>query len=159
MSYRTALALVLACLASLLVSAPAASADEVTVDGRGVIDRLWFANQQERLVVRVFAPGGRCDVDSVSVKFRDRDGTRYRLAGTCVDHDPEQWTTRLYRGRRAVECDQMKLVFKPRGPFWRGVVNRDCLGGLGNKVRVLRARVDTGTSVGKAGPTRYVARG
>jgi hypothetical protein len=156
---RAVLALVLACLASLLVGTPSASADDTTVRGRGAIERLWFDNQRERLVVRVFAPGGRCDIDSVSVKFRDRDGTRYTLAGSCVSRDPEQWTTRLSRGSRAVQCDQMKLVFKPRGPFWRGVVNRDCLRGLGNKVRVVRARVDTGSSVGKAGPTRYVARG
>ena len=159
MTHRTALALVLACLASLLVGAPSASADDTSVGGRGVVDRLWFDNQQERLVVRVFAPGGRCAVDSVSVRFRDRDGTKYRLAGTCVSRDPDQWTTRLSRGSRAVQCDQMKLVFKPSGGFWRGVVNRDCLRRLGNKVRVLSARVDTGTSVGKAGPTRYVARG
>jgi hypothetical protein len=158
MNHRTALALTLACLASLLVGAPAASADEVSVDGRRVVDRLWFDNQQHRLVVRVFAPGGRCNVDSVSVRFRDRDGTRYKLAGTCVSGDRDQWTTRLSRRSTTVPCDQKKLVYKPSGRFWRGVVDRDCLRGLGNKVRVL-ARVDTGSNVGKAGPTRYVARG
>jgi hypothetical protein len=159
MNRRTALTLVLACLAALLVGAPSASADDTSVRGRGAVERLWFDNQERRLVVRVFAPGGRCDIDSVTVKFRDRDGTKYKLAGTCVHRNPDQWTTRLSRGAHAVQCDEMRLVFKPSGGFWRGVVYRDCLRGLGNKVRVVSARVDTGSSVGKAGPTRYVARG
>jgi hypothetical protein len=157
---RTALALVLAFLAALLVAAPpAATAAETTVDGRGVVDRLWFANQQERLVVRVFAPGGRCRIDSVSVRFRDRDGTRYRLSGFCVSEDPRDWRTRLTRRGRTVDCDQMRLVYRPSGEFWRGVVNRSCLRRLGNTVRVDRATVDTGDDVGRAGPTRFVARG
>jgi hypothetical protein len=156
---RTALALVVACLTALLVATPAAHAAETTVDGRGVVDRLWFSNQQERLVVRVHAPGGRCRVDAVSVRFRDRDGTRYRLSGTCVSEDPREWRTQLSRRGRVVQCDEMRLVYRPSGEFWRGVVDRSCLRRLGNKVRVHRATVDTGTRVGSAGPTRYVARG
>ena len=99
MSRRTALALVIACLAALLVGAPSASAADVTVKGRGAVDRLWFDNQQDRLVVRIYAPGGRCVVASVAVRFRDRDGTRYKLAGACVSRDPREWRVRRAAGQ------------------------------------------------------------
>ncbi len=155
---RTAAAIILACLVSLLGGAPAASAAETTVDGRGVIDRLWFDNQKERLVVRVFAPGGKCRVDSVALRFRDRDGTKYRLRGTCLSRETREWSTRLTRRGRTVACDQMRLVYKPSGQFWRAVVGRDCLPRLANRVRVHRAFVDTGADTGTAGPTRYVVR-
>jgi hypothetical protein len=159
MKHRAALALVVAFLGALLVGTPSATADDTTVDGRGVVESLWFSNQDGRLVVRVFAPGGRCRVDSVGVRFRDRDGTKYTLLGRCTSREDRQWETTLLRGRRPAACEQMRLVYRPRADFWRGVVDRSCLPRLGNKVRVQRATVDTGTRVGKAGPTRYVARG
>jgi hypothetical protein len=157
MNRRTLFALVLACIASLLLPTSPAAADEVTKQGRGVYDQLWFSNQDNRLVFKMYAPGGaRCRIDSISVSFRDRDGTRYRLAGFC---DGGEWTEQLNRRRRVIDCDGLRLVYKPADGFWRGVVDRDCLRRLANKVRVTKSRVDTGTEVGRVGRTRYVARG
>jgi len=131
-------------------------ADEVTVDGRGVYDRLEFKNQDNRLVFRMYAPGGKCRIDAITVKVRDRDGTKYRLTGWCEDGE---WHKRLSRRGHTVQCDDLRLMYKPSGGFWRAVVPRECLDGLANRVKVVRSRVYTGTAVGKAGPTRYVARG
>ena len=86
----------------------------------------------------MYAPGGKCRIDLITVKFRDRDGTKYRLTGWCEDGE---WHKRLSRRGHTVQCDDLRLVYKPSGAFWRAVVPRECLDGLANQVKVVRSRV------------------
>ena len=58
-----------------------------------------------------------------------------------------------------MQCDGLRLMYKPSGGFWRAVMPRECLPRLADPVKVVRSRVYTGTSVGSSGPTGYVARG
>ena len=72
--------------------------------------------------------GGPCDIKYVTAKLRDRDGTRYTIAGGCYGEG--EWVVSLSRGTTLVECDGLKLMYQETGGYWNGVMPRSCLSRL-----------------------------
>jgi len=149
--------LLLACLAVFVPGA--AHAAQTSVEGTGAYEKLVLANRQTKVVVRMYGPGGGpCDIKYVTAKIRDRDGTRYTIAGGC--YGKGEWAVSLSRGTTLVECDGLKLVYQETGGYWNGVMPRSCLSRLANRIKVTTSWIDDySPTVNEAGPTRYVARG
>ena len=60
-----------------------AHADRVTVAGSGDIQKLMANNGTDGVVVKIFGPGGKCDVRFVAATLRGTDGVTYKASGGC----------------------------------------------------------------------------
>ena len=74
----------------------AAQAASTSVNGTGSYEKLVVNNGNQNLVFKIHAPGGKCDIKYLQVKFRDRDGTRYEMDGGC--YPGAVWAASLVRG-------------------------------------------------------------
>jgi hypothetical protein len=150
------LTMLLACLALLVPGA--AHAAQTSVEGTGAYEKLVLANKQTKIVVKMYGPGGGpCEVDYVTAKLRDKDGTRYTIAAGC--YPGAVWGVSLSRGDQLVECEDLKLAYQSTDGYWNGVMPRSCLDDLANRVKVTTSWIDDGSpTANEAGPTRYVAR-
>lgn len=150
---RTCLAL---CL--VVVGASSALAASTTVQGTGSYDKLVVKNGVKSLVFKVYAPGGKCDIKYLAVKFRDRDGTRYEINGGC--YQGGVWAKSLVRGTKLVDCPKFTLAYDPAASVWTGSIPRTCLKGLAADVKVTESWVDDySPNINEVPATPYVKQG
>ena len=133
-----------------------ALADSATVTGSGDIQKLVVDNGAETVVVKIFGPGGKCDIRYVAATLRGTDGVSYKATGGC--YPGGQWILGLSKGTKEVACGTDKLTYNSAGEFWRFAVPRSCLRKLTNKVKVSGELIFS-PMPGEAGPTRWVRRG
>lgn len=133
-----------------------AYADSATVSGTGDIEKMTAKNGTDAVVVKVFGPGGKCDVRSVSATLKGSDGVTYEATGAC--YPGGEWIFSLQKGEKLLSCSADRLAYNTTGGFWRFYVPRSCLPRLTNKIKVSSEMV-YGPTPGEAGPTRLIARG
>ena len=127
-------------------------------EGTGSYDKLVVNNAAKKLVFKVFAPGGECDIKYLHVKFRDRDGTKYEMDGGC--YPGATWAASLVRGTAIVDCDGFKLTFNDTNTVWTGSIPRSCLKKLAGPVKVTESYVDDySPNINEVPATKYVAQG
>jgi len=145
-----------ACSAALVAPSGVAVAESTSVEGTGSLSKLVLANQEDAVVVKLFAPGGKNAVRWVNATVRDKDGTKYIVQGGWYG---ENWIVSLATEDEVVHCAGLKLTYSSDSGFWKAVLPRTCLAGLANKVKVSQADVNDNTAtVNEAGPTKYVDR-
>lgn len=143
-------------LALLVGPVGPASADSTTVAGTGDISTMFVNNDDTAVKVKIYGPGGKCDVRYVAATLKGTDGVTYKAVGGC--YPGGVWIKSLERGTKVVPCADYKLSYNTTGKFWRFVVPRSCLGKLTNKVRV-SGELTYSPTPGEAGPTRALPRG
>lgn len=144
-------------LTMALIGATTAGAASTMVEGSGSYEKLVVKNGKN-LVFKVFAPGGECDIKYLTVKFRDRDGTRYLIDGGC--YPGGVWASSLVRGDVLMDCPGFTLKFKESGSVWTGKVPRSCLKRLAGAVKVTESYVDDySPTINEVPATKYVKRG
>ena len=145
-------------LSLALIGAIPAGAASTTVEGTGSYEKLVVKNGNQNLVFNLHAPGGKCDIKYLSVKFRDRDGTRYEMNGGC--YPGAVWAASLVRGETLVECPTFTLKYNRTAGVWTGSIPRTCLRRLDAAVKVTGSYVDDySPNVNEVPATRYVAQG
>ena len=133
-----------------------AHADSANVAGSGDIQRLVATNGADTVVVKIFGPGGKCDIRYVAATLRGTDGVTYNASGGC--YPGGQWILGLSKGSTAVPCGSDKLTYNAAAGFWRFAVPRSCLRKLTNRIKV-SGELTYSAMPGAAGPTRWVRRG
>lgn len=133
-----------------------AHADRASVTGSGDIQKLVANNSTDAVVVKIFGPGGKCDIRYVAATLRGTDGVKYKASGGC--YPSGQWILGLSKGTKEVACGSDKLGYNATGEFWRFTVPRDCLGRLTNKIKVSGELIFSAMP-GEAGPTSWIRRG
>lgn len=133
-----------------------AHADTASVSGSGDIDRMTVKNGDSAVVVKIFGPGGKCEVRSVSATLKGTDGVSYQAQGGC--YPGNTWALSLSKGTRSIACSEDRLRYNADNEFWKFVVPRSCLTKLTNKIKVTGSLV-YGPTPGEAGPTRLIPRG
>jgi len=147
----------MALFVAALGAAPAQAAS-VTVKGTNSYEKLVVNNGAKSLVFKIYAPGGECDIKFLSVKFRDRDGTRYTMNGGC--YPGLTWGASLERGQKLVDCANFGLKYNSTKSVWTGKIPRPCLKKLGGAIKVTESYVDDySPSPGVVPATKYVRRG
>ena len=145
-------------LAVTMVGGAPAEAATTSVNGTGSYEKLVVNNATKNLVFKIHAPGGACEIKYVSVKFRDRDGTRYALTGGC--YPGAVWAANLERGANLVDCADLRLRYNADKSVWTGTIPRTCLRGLGGAVKVTESYVDDYTpNINEVPATGYVRQG
>ena len=145
-------------LSLAMVGAVPAGAASTTVQGTGSYDKLVVKNGAENLVFKIYAPGGKCDVRYLLVRFRDRDGTRYSMEAGC--YPGAVWAANVVRGTSLVDCPSFTLTYNQTGSVWTGTLPRTCLRGLAGAVKVTESYVDDySPNVNEVPATAYVAQG
>ena len=135
-----------------------AQAATTTVAGTNSYEKLVVNNGNTNLVFKVYAPGGKCEIKYVTVKFRDRDGTRYAMDGGC--YPGAAWAASLTRGGNLIDCGGFSLRYNADKSVWTGTIPRTCLRGLAPAVKVTSSYVDDYTAMpGEVPATNYVAQG
>ena len=99
-----------------------AHADSATVTGSGDIKKMVAKNGADPVVVKIFGPGGKCDIRYVAATLRGTDGIRYTASGGC--YPGGQWILGLSKGTKAVSCSSDKLAYNATGKFWRFTIPR-----------------------------------
>jgi hypothetical protein len=136
----------------------AAQAASTSVEGTGSYAKLVVNNGTKNLVFKLHAPGGACDIKYLTVKFRDRDGTRYLVDGGC--YPGATWAASLVRGEDLVECGGLRLRYNTDKGVWTATIPRTCLKKLGSAVKVTESYVDDySPNINEVPATKYVARG
>jgi len=153
---RRVLSVVLAVVAISLSVTSSATADTGTVGGTGDISKLVASNKSDAVLVKVFGPGGKCDVRYVAAKLKGTDGATFQASGGC--YPGGQWVVGLSKGTKVVTCGGDKLAYNATGAFWRFYIPRTCLRRLTNKIKV-SAELTYSAMPGEAGPTRWIRRG
>jgi hypothetical protein len=141
-----------------MVGGGAAQAATTSVNGTGSYQKLVVNNATKNLVFKIHAPGGACAIKYLSVKFRDRDGTRYALNGGC--YPGNDWAASLERGASLVACADLRLRFNADKSVWTGTIPRNCLRALGGAVKVTGSYVDDySPTINQVPATGYVRQG
>jgi hypothetical protein len=145
-------------LSLAMVGVAPAGAASTTVQGTGSYEQLGVKNGAENLVFKIHAPGGKCDIKYLLVRFRDRDGTRYSMEAGC--YPGPVWAANVVRGTSLVDCPRFTLTYNQTGSVWTGTIPRTCLRGLAGPVKVTESYVDDYTpNVNEVPATTYVAQG
>jgi hypothetical protein len=145
-------------LAVTIVGGAPAEAATTSVTGTGSYEKLVVNNAAKNLIFKIHAPGGACSIKYVSVKFRDRDGTRYALNGGC--YPGATWAVSLERGANLIDCADLRLRYNTDKGVWTGTIPRDCLRGLGAAVKVTESYVDDySPTINEVSGTGYVRQG
>ena len=152
---RRILALIAAVIVVSLSFSGAANADTGTVTGTGDISKMVASNKSDAVIVKVFGPGGRCDIRFVAATLKGTNGATYQTSGGCYSG---QWILGLSKGTKAVTCGGDRLAYNTTGGFWRFSVPRTCLGRLTDKIKV-SAELTFSAMPGAAGPTGWIRRG
>jgi hypothetical protein len=113
-------------------------------------------NGAQAVVVKIFGPGGECDVRYVAATLRGKDGVSYKASGGC--YPGGEWIVDLSKGTRSVACGGDRLAYNTSGGFWRISVPRDCLRKLTNTIKV-SGELTFSAMPGEAGPSKWVRRG
>lgn len=149
---------VLLALGLAITGTVAAQAATTSVEGTGSYKKLTVNNGKNTLVFRAVAPGGKCVIKYLHVKFRDRDGTTYSMDGGC--YPGGVWAASLSRGSKLVDCPTFTLKYGSAKKRWTGTIPRSCLGRLGAAVKVTDSYVDDYSPMpGEVPATKYVAQG
>ena len=137
----------------------AAHAATTSVNGTGSYEKLVVNNGNQNLVFKIHAPGGKCDIKYLQVKFRDRDGTRYEMNGGC--YPGAVWAASLVRGDRSIiDCEGFSLKYNATSSVWTSTIPRTCLAALGGAVKVTYSYVDDySPNINEVPGTKYVAKG
>lgn len=134
------------------------SATPPWLNGTGSYKKLTVNNGKNNLIFQAFTPGGKCAIKYLSVKFRDRDGTKYAMNGGC--YPGGVWAASLERSSTLVECPGFTLKWGAAKGRWTGTIRRSCLSKLGGAVKVTDSYVDDYSPVpGEVPATKYVAQG
>ena len=142
---------------ALIGTAPAGAAS-TTVQGTGSYEKLVVKNGNQNLVFQIHAPGGKCVIKYLAVKFRDRDGTRYEMNGGC--YPGPVWAASLVRGTKLVNCAKFTLKYNATKGVWTGTIPRTCLKGLASVIKVTESYVDDySPNINEVPDTKYVKRG
>jgi hypothetical protein len=145
-------------LSLAMVGAAPAGAASTTVQGTGSYEQLVVKNGAGNLVFKLHAPGGKCDIKYLLVRFRDRDGTRYSMEAGC--YPGPVWAANVVRGTNLVDCPRFTLAYNQTGSVWTGTIPRTCLRGLAGPVKVTESYVDDySPNVNEVPATTYVAQG
>ncbi len=148
----------LALAVPLLAFGPPAQAATEKVAGTGSYKKLVIKNGNSNLVFKLKAPGGTCSIKYLTVKFRDRDGTRYAIDGGC--YPGAVWGKSLVKGDTIKKCSDFSLKYATAKGLWTAKIPRSCLKGLGGAVKVTESYVDDYTPQGGLVPkTGYIKRG
>jgi len=153
---RRTFAVLVAVAALVLGLTGPANAESTSVAGSGDIAKMYVKNGSGAVVVKIYGPGGKCDIRYVAAKLRGRDGVTYKATGGC--YPGNTWIKGLSRGTKTVACSDFKLGYNATGDFWRFYIPRTCLSRLTNKIKV-SGELTYGPIPGEAGPTRWLARG
>ena len=130
---RRILALIAAVIVMSLSFSGAANADTGTVTGTGDISKLVASNKSDAVIIKVFGPGGKCDVRFVAATLKGTNGATYQTSGGCYSG---RWILGLSKGTKLVTCGGDRLSYNTTGRFWRFSVPRTCLGRLTDKIKV-----------------------
>ena len=154
---RRSITALLAVLALLLAVPGPASADSVTVQGTGDIDKMTANNADNAVVVKVFGPGGKDEVRWVNVRIKGTDGVTYTAQAGWYGKD---WAKSLSRGDTLVTCGNLAITYNATGGFWKVFVPRGCLGQLTNRIKVKGELVAVGSAKGGGTTwTSWIAKG
>jgi len=141
-----------------VIGAMPAGAATTSVNGTGSYEKLVVNNAAKKLIFKIHAPGGECDIKYLAVKFRDRDGTRYEMDGGC--YPGPVWAASLVKGNNLVSCARFKLVYNDDTSVWTGTIPRTCLKKLGAAVKVTESYVDDySPNINEVPATKYVKQG
>jgi len=136
----------------------AAQAASTSVDGTESYEKLVVNNGNNNLVFKLHAPGGKCAIKYLQVKFRDRDGTAYEMNGGC--YPGAVWAASLVRGDKLIDCNNFTLKYNATSSVWTGTIPRTCLNRLGGAIKVTYSYVDDYSPMpGEVTGTKYVAKG
>ena len=150
---RRSLAVFSLAVSFAVIGAIPAGAATTSVDGTGSYEKLVVNNASRKLIFKIHAPGGECDIKYLAVKFRDRDGTRYEMDGGC--YPGPTWAASLVKGTNLVSCSGFKLRFNEDASVWTGTIPRTCLRKLGAESWV----DDYSPNINEVPATRYVKQG
>jgi hypothetical protein len=144
-------------LSLAMVGVAPAGAATTTVQGTGSYEQLVVKNGAQKLVFKIHAPGGDCDIRYLMVRLRDRDGTRYSMEAGCYFGE---WAANVVRGEALVECPAFTLTYNETESMWTGAIPRTCLRGLAGSVKVTESYVDDySPNLNEVPATSYVAQG
>lgn len=150
--------LILICTTMLAMTPLIANAATTSVNGTGSYEKLTINNGAKNLVFKVFAPGGKCNIKYLQVKFRDRDGTAYQIDGGC--YPGNVWIASLVRNDKIIDCSGYSLKFNAKGKVWTATIPRTCLKKLGSAVKETYSYVDDFSPMpGEVPPSKYVKQG
>jgi hypothetical protein len=131
-------------------------AESTTVSGTGDIEKMAVNNGPDAVVVKIFGPGGPCDVRYVAATLRGTNGVTYKASGGC--YSGGQWIVDLSKGTKSAACGGDRLAYKSSGGFWRFSVPRDCLRKLSDKIKA-SGELTFSAMPGAAGPSKWLRRG
>jgi hypothetical protein len=131
-------------------------AASTTVSGTGDIQKMAVNNGPDAVVVKIFGPGGACDIRYVAAALRGTDGVTYKASGGC--YPGGQWVVDLSKGTKSVACSGDRLAYNTSGGFWRFSVPRGCLRKLTDKIKV-SGELTFSAMPGAAGPSKWLRRG
>lgn len=149
----------------LLVLAPAATGESMTVQGTGDIDKMAVKNGDRAVITKVFGLSEPCEAQYLEVVIFWGKKKAYEASAGCYSGT---WAKGLYyqpnRNKpetgMPVGCDKFKIVYNAKRGFYRVVVGRTCLKSAPDKLRVRSEGHDFGTLTGgAAGPTKALRRG
>jgi len=160
--------LVLVMSAALLFGlAPSAGAESQTVDGTGDIRKMYAANRERSILVKVFGIGQPCDeAHFVHIIVKWGQTAAYKVEAGC--YPGNTWAESLYYlsdrsdPETAVEvnCSDWKLTYNADKVFHRALLPRTCIRKAANRVKVLSEGHNYPSAMGgEAGPTKRLARG
>ena len=161
-SIRSALA---AAFLVLMLVVPAASADSVTVNGSGDIDKMSVNNGKKALTVKLYGFDPPCEAHYFKVVVFWGGKPAYQASGGC--YPGAQWITSLeyFSNRNAqdskpVRCPKFGLAYKAAGKHYKLTIPRTCMKKAPDRVKV-RSEGDNyrSTTGGEAGPTKALGRG
>ena len=81
---RRILALIAAVIVVSLSFSGTANADTGTVTGTGDISKMVASNKSDAVIVKVFGPGGKCDIRFVAATLKGTNGAPIRRAGAAT---------------------------------------------------------------------------
>jgi hypothetical protein len=156
-------------LASVMLFALAhsATAETVTVQGTGDIDKMVVKNNQSAVVTKVWGLGPKCGGAQylfVYIMWADSKAA-YQVDGSCIEAG---WHKGLFymadrthpENSKQVDCDGLKMNFSADTKAYTVTVPRSCIPKADNRIKVKARGHNYGSMVeGKAGPTRLLRRG
>lgn len=155
---RRLIAVICVALNLAIVGVAPAGAASTTVQGTGSYEQLVVKNGAQKLVFKIHAPGGGCDIRYLRVNFRDRDGTRYSMEAGC--YSGGVWAANVVRGMDLVDCPSFTLAYNATEGVWTGAIPRTCLRRLAGSVKVTDSYVDDySPNLNEVSATPYVAQG
>jgi hypothetical protein len=154
---RRSITALLAVLALVLTLGGSASADSVTVQGTGDIEKMTANNGDKAVVVKLYGPGGKDEVRWVNASLKGTDGVKYTAQAGWYGAD---WEKSLSRGSTLVSCGKLAITYNSTGGFWKLFVPRGCLDKLTNRIKVKGELVSVASATpGETSWTSWIKKG